>query len=51
MRCGRRGIALGIPERLVWHSLPDLAGCSYYREITNDKLDILKEADAIFRKK
>lgn len=45
------GIALGIPERLVWRQPfpgPGL-GVRIIGEITNDKLDILKEADAIFR--
>ena len=47
----RAGIELGIPEFLVWRQPfpgPGLA-IRIIGDITEDKLDILKDADAIFR--
>jgi len=47
----KAGIELGIPEKLVWRQPfpgPGLA-IRIMGEITKDKLDILREADAIFR--
>ncbi|NCU41954.1 MAG: GMP synthase (glutamine-hydrolyzing), partial [Candidatus Moranbacteria bacterium] len=47
----KAGIALGIPEKIVWRQPfpgPGL-GIRIIGEVTQDKLDILKDADAIFR--
>ncbi len=47
----KAGLALGIPENLVWRQPfpgPGL-GIRIIGEVTKDKLDILKDADAIFR--
>ena len=51
MRCASSGTELGIPDNLVWRQPfpgPGLA-IRCIGEITEDRLEILKDADSIFR--